>query len=46
MAKEHQKSNKEIRKPKKSAAQKTAATSPGTVASTFAVPSHKTTKKR
>lgn len=46
MAKEHQKSNKEIRKPKKSTAQKAATSSPGTVTSTFAIPSHKTGKKR
>ncbi|WP_424956327.1 hypothetical protein [Hyphomicrobium sp. 1Nfss2.1] len=46
MAKGQQKSNREIRKPKKSTAQKAAATSPATVTSTFAIPSHKTTKKR
>jgi hypothetical protein len=39
-----QKSNKEVRKPKKSAAPKGSA--PATVTSTFAVPSHKSGKKR
>jgi hypothetical protein len=39
-----QKSNKEVRKPKKSPAQKGGA--PATVTSTFAVPSHKSGKKR
>ncbi len=44
MAKGQQRSNKEGRKPKKSAAQKAGA--PATVTSTFAVPSHKSGKKR
>jgi hypothetical protein len=46
MAKGQQKSNREVRKPKKSAAQKSAAAGPATVTSTFATPSHKAGKKR
>jgi hypothetical protein len=46
MAKGQQKSNREIRKPKKSAAQKAAAVGPATVTSTFASPSSKAGKKR
>jgi hypothetical protein len=46
MAKGQQKSNREVRKPKKSAAQKSAVAGPATVTSTFATPSHKAGKKR
>ncbi len=45
MAKGQQRSNKEIRKPKKPAAQKTSAGA-ATVSSTFANPSQKSGKKR
>lgn len=44
MAKGQQRSNKEVRKPKKSPVPKGGA--PATVTSTFAVASHKSTKKR
>jgi hypothetical protein len=44
MPKGQQKSNRETRKPKKSATLKAAA--PATVTSTFATPSHKSGKKR
>ena len=44
MPKGQQKSNREIRKPKKSSTLKAAA--PATVTSTFAVPTHKSGKKR
>jgi hypothetical protein len=40
------KSNREIRKPKKSASQKAAAAGPATVTSTFATPAHKGGKKQ
>jgi hypothetical protein len=46
MPKGHQKSNKEIRKPKKSPAQKSAAAGPATVSSSFAAPARKTGKGR
>lgn len=46
MPKGQQRSNREIRKPKKSAAQKAAAVGPATVASTFASPASKGGKKR
>lgn len=45
MPKGQQKSNREVRKPKKSASQKAAAAGPATVTSTFAIPSHKAGKK-
>lgn len=45
MPKGQQKSNKEVRKPKKSTPPKAAA-GPATVTSTFAIPSHKASKKR
>lgn len=46
MPKGQQKSNREVRKPKKSASQKAAVAGPATVTSTFAIPSHKAGKKR
>jgi len=46
MPKGQQKSNREIRKPKKSAGQKAAAAGQPTVVSTFATPSYKAGKKR
>lgn len=46
MAKGQQKSNKEVRKPKKSAAQKSAAAGVSTVTSTFAKPAGKGGKGR
>jgi hypothetical protein len=45
MAKGQVRSNREIRKPKKSAAQKSAAAAPSTVTSTFAKPMGKGGKK-
>jgi 2-methylcitrate dehydratase PrpD len=45
VAKGQQKSNREVRKPKKSASQKAAAAGPATVTSTFAAPAHKGGKK-
>ena len=45
VAKRQQKSNREVRKPKKSASQKAAAAGPATVTSTFAAPAHKGGKK-
>ena len=46
MAKGQQRSNREMRKPKKSAAQKAAAAGVSTVTSTFAAPAQKGGKKR
>jgi hypothetical protein len=46
VAKGQQRSNREIRKPKKSAAQKAAVSGISTVTSTFATPTYKSGKKR